>query len=121
MLFLGGTVDAVIRGDVAGDVGILPGPSVGFVRGENIEGKGAMSGRMKRLGCRIMEKLKSQGTRDEMGTYSNCKAAILLGKPVTKHVISHGRSESRDVLTAPPLDSPLCCLRRRTGLGVLPT
>lgn len=54
-------------------------------------------------------------------TYSNCNAAILLGNPVTKHVISHGRKESRDVLTAPPLDSPLCCLRRRTGLGVLPT
>ena len=54
-------------------------------------------------------------------TYSNCKAAILLGKPVTRQLISQGLNESRDVLTAPPLDSPLCCLRRRTGLGVLPT
>jgi hypothetical protein len=63
--------------------------------------------------------------RDEDGmqtcTYSNCKAAILLGKPVTRQLISQGLSESRDVLTAPPLDSPLCCFRRRTGLGVLPT
>lgn len=53
-------------------------------------------------------------------TYSNCRAAILLGKPVTKQVISHGRSVSLDVRTAPPFDSPLCCLRRRGGLGVEP-
>lgn len=54
-------------------------------------------------------------------TYSNCNAAILLGNPVTSNAISHGRSESREVLTAPPLTSPLCCFRRRTGFGVLPT
>ena len=28
MLFLGGAVDARVGGDVAGDVGVLPGPSV---------------------------------------------------------------------------------------------
>lgn len=53
-------------------------------------------------------------------THSNCRAAILLGKPVTKHVISHGRRVSLDVRTAPPLASPLCCLSRRGGFGVLP-
>ena len=55
MLFFGGTVDTVVGGDVAGDVGILPGPSVGFVRGENIEGKGAMPGRKQGMGHGIME------------------------------------------------------------------
>ena len=56
-----------------------------------------------------------------MNTYSNCRAAILLGNPVTRQVISHGRNESREVLAAPPFVSPLCCLSRRAGLGVLPT
>ena len=41
-------------------------------------------------------------------TYSNCKAAILEGKPVTMHVISHGRSDRVAVRLAPPLDMPLC-------------
>jgi hypothetical protein len=31
LLFLGGAVDAGVGGDVAGDVGVLPGPSVGSV------------------------------------------------------------------------------------------
>lgn len=54
-------------------------------------------------------------------TYSNCNAAILLGNPVTRQTISQGLRETRDVLTAPPLASPLCCFSRRTGFGVLPT
>lgn len=54
-------------------------------------------------------------------TYSNCKAAMLEGKPVTKQTISHGLRLVFDVLTAPPCTRPLCCLRRRTGFGVLPT
>jgi hypothetical protein len=31
LLFLGGAVDASVGGDVAGDVGVLPGPSVGML------------------------------------------------------------------------------------------
>jgi hypothetical protein len=56
-----------------------------------------------------------------INTYSNCKAAILLGKPVTKQVISQGRSESFEVRAAPPIASPLCCRSLLTGFGVLPT
>lgn len=106
---------------MAGDVSVLPGPSVGIVRGENIVDKGVMSGWKKGVAHKNNGKFDEARDLRSDSTYSNCSAAILLGKPVTKHVISHGRRESRDVLTAPPLDSPLCCLRRRTGLGVLPT
>ncbi len=63
---------------------------------------------------------------DLRNTYSNCKAAIFDGNPVTIQVISllqldghyamrtfedqgtHGRSFSREVLTAPPFERPLC-------------
>jgi hypothetical protein len=44
----------------------------------------------------------------------------LEGNPVTMHVISHGRFPCIDVRFAPPLLEPLCCPRRRAGLGVLP-
>lgn len=54
-------------------------------------------------------------------TYSNFSAAIELGKPETKMAISQGRSFSREVRTAPPLASPLCCLSRLGGFGVDPT
>jgi hypothetical protein len=54
-------------------------------------------------------------------TYSNCKAAILLGNPVTRHVISHGLRLFLEVRTAPPVLSPLCCLSLLVGFGVLPT
>ena len=44
MLFLAGAVDAGVGGDVEGDVGVLPGPSVGSVleRKHEIEGNGQM-------------------------------------------------------------------------------
>jgi hypothetical protein len=90
-----------------------------------------LKGQMKRKKCtsgreesvNMCEDEEKEQDEDKLRncTYSNCKAAILLGKPVTSRLISHGLNESRDVLTAPPLDSPLCCFRRRTGLGVLPT
>jgi hypothetical protein len=35
-------------------------------------------------------------------------------------VTSHGFKVFRDVLLAPPLDSPLCCLTLRSMLGVDP-
>jgi hypothetical protein len=102
---------------VAGYVGVLPGPSVE----RSDETKKCISGREESVNmCRDEEKEQDEDMLRKC-TYSNCKAAILLGKPVTRRLISHGLSESRDVLTAPPLDSPLCCFRRRTGLGVLPT
>lgn len=47
---------------MAGDVSVLPGPSVGFVRGENIEEKGVMSGRKKGTVHKIMENPTRQGT-----------------------------------------------------------
>ena len=53
-------------------------------------------------------------------THSNFKAATALGNPETKATISHGRSLSLDVLTAPPFASPLCCFNRRGGFGVDP-
>ena len=53
--------------------------------------------------------------------HSNCRAAILLGKPVTIALIIHGRLSSLEVRYAPPCARPLCCLRRRGGLGVEPT
>lgn len=52
--------------------------------------------------------------------YSNLSAATILGNPETKTIISQGRRLSRDVRAAPPLDSPLCCFRRRGGFGVEP-
>jgi hypothetical protein len=63
--------------------------------------------------CRVVWELRE--------TYSNFKAAIELGNPVTSTIISQGRRFSRDVRTAPPLASPLCCLSRLGGFGVDPT
>lgn len=48
-------------------------------------------------------------------SYSNLRAAILLGKPETTATISHGRSDAREVRVAPPFTSPLCCLSRLGG------
>lgn len=56
-----------------------------------------------------------------LDTYSNFKAATELGNPVTSTIISQGRRLSRDVRTAPPLASPLCCLSLLGGFGVDPT
>jgi hypothetical protein len=67
------------------------------------------------------EVMNKQRPEDNKLTYSNCKAAIFEGNPVTRQVISHGRSVFLDVLTAPPLAIPLCCFKRLTGCGVLPT
>lgn len=44
--------------------------------------------------------------RRDSCSYSNCKAAILDGKPITTHIISQGLFF--DVRIAPPLESPLC-------------
>lgn len=53
-------------------------------------------------------------------THSNFRAAIMLGNPDTKPTISHGRRLLREVRLAPPGVSPLCCFKRRGGLGVDP-
>mmetsp|Transcript_34880 Transcript_34880/g.104339 ORF Transcript_34880/g.104339 Transcript_34880/m.104339 type:complete len:402 (+) Transcript_34880:72-1277(+) len=50
--------------------------------------------------------------------YSNCSAAILLGKPHTQSTIFHGLQ--RFVFHAPIVSSPLCCRRRRRGSTVKP-
>lgn len=50
----------------------------------------------------------------EQWTYSNCNAAIWLGKPVTMQLISQGRRLGLLVRTAPPFAIPLCCRRRLT-------
>lgn len=47
---------------MAGDVSVLPGPSVRIVRGENIEEKVAMSGWKKGMAHKIMENSMRQGT-----------------------------------------------------------
>ena len=52
--------------------------------------------------------------------HSNCRAEILEGKPATMQVISHGRRLFLEVLTAPPVEIPLCCASLRRGLGVEP-
>ena len=109
---------------MASDMGVLPGPSVERSDEREMRIELQLSLELwKKKKCGDVEKQETWEVRNSTldCTYSNCNAAILLGNPVTRHVISHGRNESRDVLTAPPLDSPLCCLRRRTGLGVLPT
>ena len=61
------------------------------------------------------------GYKESEMTYSNCRAAIFEGKPVTIVVISHGRNVEAEVRVAPPTASPLCCFRRRGGFGVEPT
>lgn len=53
-------------------------------------------------------------------THSNFRAAIMLGKPETRAIISHGRRLALDVRTAPPLTWPLCCFNRLGGFGVDP-
>lgn len=50
-----------------------------------------------------------------MRPYSNFRAATVPGNPDTMPTISHGLKECRDVRTAPPLASPLCCFSRRGG------
>jgi hypothetical protein len=52
---------------------------------------------------------------------SNCRAADLDGNPYTMHTTSQGLSESLEVLTAPPVEMPLCCFHLRTMFGVDPT
>lgn len=72
-----------------------------------------------REGYTAAGKRRWKGNRLE--PYSNCKAATLDGNPETTQVISHGRRCCRAVLTAPPLDKPLCWSSRRRGFGVDPT
>ena len=69
---------------------------------------------------KTVDKQRLQAQRNEL-PYSNCKAAMLDGKPVTMQAISHGLRLLRDVRAAPPLEMPLCWARRRSGLGVEPT
>lgn len=66
------------------------------------------------------KKERKEGRKEGRGPYSNFSAATMLGNPETRPIISQGRKVSRDVRTAPPLDSPLCCFRRRGGFGVEP-
>lgn len=67
-----------------------------------------------------IQSIRDDGYHQMSEPYSNLRAATILGKPETSAIISHGRSESRDVRTAPPFASPLCCLRRLGGFGVEP-
>lgn len=57
---------------------------------------------------------------DGWSSYSNFRAATMLGKPDTTPTISQGRSLFRAVRTAPPLALPLCWFSRRGGWGVEP-
>jgi len=76
---------AEVSGDLFGQIRVLPGPS-------------------ETSGCALA------GKDARMETYSNCRAAMLDGKPWTMQVISHGRSVCRAVLVAPPFVWPLCWL-----------
>jgi hypothetical protein len=53
-------------------------------------------------------------------TYSNLRAAVALGNPETKPIISQGLRFCREVRAAPPGMRPLCWLSRRGGFGVEP-
>ena len=60
------------------------------------------------------------GSAIEVDSYSNCRAAMFDGNPLTMQVISHGCRWWRAVLAAPPRETPLCWARRRGGFGVDP-
>jgi hypothetical protein len=114
-LLLGCMLNARFRRDVQGNVGILPGPSRSvrreFQSEKSSEGLDrsmqiALSGRLE--GTRFRS--HTRDIRHVSGeTHSNCRAAIGLGKPVTMHVISHGRILGLLVRAAPPFAMPLCC------------
>ena len=100
--------DALGGRDMSGRVSVLPGPPVASVSLEGQRHVPEVGG-------------TAGGPWQRAVAYSNCRAAICDGKPEMMQAISQGRKLSLDVLTAPPLERPLCWASRRTGFGVEPT